>query len=152
MQLLNFLQNLFFVLGVRIKLQIAFVGFDGVAFHTLFFLRFGEVAERRGIARLCFNRVSETVNRGVKLSVLHVVLANFDVFFRAVRVPLGLVFGGFRCRVGLLVGLCFWRIVGLSGLPERRRSRAASDHGGQQNQNGTSRRHALLIQLRFLLV
>src|SRR5579859_915375 len=115
-QLLHFLADLFAVFGVGKQLQVARIGLNGLFLQAFFFLRLAEVFERDGIAGLGGGGILKAIDGRVDVALPHVILADFDVFFRAQRVPSGLV-GCVLCgavRFVLLVRL-FRRRIGRVG-------------------------------------
>ena len=92
------------VVGGGEKLEIARVGFEGVALEALSLLSFAEEAEGDGVAGLGQGGVLEAVDGGVHVTFVQIVLAHFHVFFGAQGIPSGLVGSILRGVVGAGVG------------------------------------------------
>src|SRR6202008_2419167 len=90
-QLFDFFADLVAVFGVGIKVQVALVGFHGGLFFSFFFVEFAQKEERNRESRLCGGGVLEAIDGRVHVTLLHVELPNFNVFFGAQGIPLGLV-------------------------------------------------------------
>src|SRR5260370_1238045 len=100
----DFLSHFVAVFGVRVEIQIAPIRLDGLFLQAFFLLGFGQEAKRDGIARFRRGGVLKTIDGGVQIALLHVVLADFEIFFRAQRIPCGLVGRVLRRTVFLLLG------------------------------------------------
>jgi hypothetical protein len=96
-------------------------------------LRFAEIAKRDGVAGFCKDRVLETVDRGVHVALSHIVLPDFQIFFRAQGIPhrlIGRVLRG-------VVGIGFWLRLGRT---LRRRLRRDAEHRECQQSDDCSGR------------
>ena len=109
-ELFDFLFDFCCVFCVRIQIEVALVGLDGLLFQPLFLLCFAEVAERNRVARLGIDGVFEAVDGRIVVPGMHIVLSHFNVFFRAQGVPLRLIRRVFRG-----IGIGFGRFVGFLG-------------------------------------
>jgi len=105
------------------EIEIAGVGFDGVAFEAFFLLTVAEKTIRNGVAGFGDGGVFKAIDGGVEIAFVHVVLADLQITFCAEGIPgwlVGSVLGGV---VGGGVGLGLWRVFGRRRLGGQGQSR-----------------------------
>ena len=95
---------------MREKIEIAGVGFDGFALQAFFLLALTEKTIRNGVAGLGERRIFKTIDGGVQIAFVHVVLADFQITFCAQGIPGWLIWSVLGGVVGAGVGLGFRRV------------------------------------------
>src|SRR5260370_3688625 len=135
------------VFGVRVEIQIAPVRLDGLFLQALFLLGFGQVSKRDGITGFGLGCVLKTIDGGIPIALLHVVLADFEILFDTQRGPGGLVGRVLRGGVFLVFGGGVWgrciRRVGWFGGGLRLRCLCVHGHYSKQRENCGENRNCL---------
>ena len=79
----DYLADFVAVFCAGIEIEVALVGFDGGLFLAFLFVGFTQIEEGNREAGLRGRGVFEAVDGGVYITFFHVVLAYFEIFFRA---------------------------------------------------------------------